>query len=223
MNPPNAMLNYAYAVLESESRLALAALGLDPGIGVLHNDLRSRDSLACDLMEPVRPQVDAFLLDWLSYGPLKREWFFEQRDGNCRLMASLAVKLSESAEIWRRAVAPFAEGIARSLWSTKTTGKTFVTLSTPLTHSRKREARGTVVQVPQKSKRVVENNCGHPWNQHQACLQVLPKMRSDHLARKHSQGSQARSPKYSQAGSSSTASRNTEATKRGIESLESRG
>jgi hypothetical protein len=29
VNPPNAMLNYLYAVLESESRLALAALGLD--------------------------------------------------------------------------------------------------------------------------------------------------------------------------------------------------
>jgi CRISPR-associated endonuclease Cas1 len=55
VNPPNAMLNYLYAILESEARLALAALGLDPGMGVLHNDLRSRDSLACDLMEPIRP------------------------------------------------------------------------------------------------------------------------------------------------------------------------
>src|SRR5207247_618999 len=45
-NPPNAILNYCYAVLESESRLALAALGLDPSIGVLHNDLAARDSLA---------------------------------------------------------------------------------------------------------------------------------------------------------------------------------
>jgi CRISPR/Cas system-associated endonuclease Cas1 len=64
------MLNYLYALLESEARLALAALGLDPGIGVLHNDTRTRDSLACDLMEPVRPQVDAYLLDWLSRAPL---------------------------------------------------------------------------------------------------------------------------------------------------------
>src|SRR5580704_6631548 len=106
VNPANAILNYLYAVLESESRLALATLGLDPGIGVLHSDLRSRDSLACDLMEPVRPQVDAFLLDWLKRSPLKREWFFEKADGNCRLMASLASELSQSAEIWRRAVAP---------------------------------------------------------------------------------------------------------------------
>lgn len=57
MNPANAILNYLYALLESESRLAGAALGLDPGIAVLHVDTPYRDSLACDLMEPVRPQV----------------------------------------------------------------------------------------------------------------------------------------------------------------------
>jgi len=91
-NPPNAMLNYLYALLESESRLAAAALGLDPGLGVLHVDTKNRDSLACDLMEAVRPQVDAWVLDWISREPLARECFFEQRDGNCRLMASFAAR-----------------------------------------------------------------------------------------------------------------------------------
>src|SRR5262249_48859990 len=85
VNPPNAMLNYMYALLESEARLAASAMGLDPGIGFLHVDTDARDSLACDLMEPARPQVDAFLLDWILKEPLKREWFFEQRDGSCRL------------------------------------------------------------------------------------------------------------------------------------------
>jgi CRISPR-associated endonuclease Cas1 len=46
VNPPNAILNYLYALLESESRLAAAALGLDPGLGVLHVDAPARDSLA---------------------------------------------------------------------------------------------------------------------------------------------------------------------------------
>src|ERR1039458_2262214 len=59
-NPPNAILNYLYSVLESEARLAAAALGLDPGLGVLHVDTPTPDSLACDLMEPVRSQVDAY-------------------------------------------------------------------------------------------------------------------------------------------------------------------
>jgi CRISPR-associated endonuclease Cas1 len=160
VTPPGAMLNYLYAVLESESRLALAALGLDPGIGVLHNDLRSRDSLACDLMEPIRPQCDAYLLDWLARAPLKREWFFEQRDGNCRLMASLAAKLSESVSTWRRAIAPFAEGIARALWSSTPKRRRLESLSTPLTQTRKREARNIAATEKPELVLNVPNICG---------------------------------------------------------------
>jgi hypothetical protein len=81
----------------------------------IHLDTPYRDSLACDLMEPVRPQVDAYFLDWISREPLKREWFFEHRDGNCRLMGSFAARLSETAPTWGRAVAPFAEWVAQTL------------------------------------------------------------------------------------------------------------
>jgi CRISPR-associated endonuclease Cas1 len=142
VNPPNAVLNYLYAVLESESRLAAAALGLDPGMGVLHVDTPARDSLACDLMETVRPEVDAFLLDWITREPLKREWFFEQRDGNCRLMAQLAVKLSETAPTWGRAVAPIAEWVAGTLWSRGRKPTCDFVLPTRLTQRHKREAKG---------------------------------------------------------------------------------
>jgi CRISPR-associated endonuclease Cas1 len=142
VNPPNSILNYVYSVLESESRLAAAALGLDPGIGVLHVDTPNRDSLACDLMEVVRPQVDCFLLDWITREPLKREWFLEQRDGNCRLMAQLAIKLSETAPIWARAVAPIAEWVAATLWSRGKKPVGVVSPPTRLTQRHKREAKG---------------------------------------------------------------------------------
>ena len=88
VNPANAMLNYLYALLEAESRLALSAMGLDPGLGVLHADTPARDSLACDLMEAARPLVDAYVFDWITSEPLRREWFFEIRSGNCRLWLS---------------------------------------------------------------------------------------------------------------------------------------
>jgi len=142
VNPPNAILNYLYAVLESECRLSVAALGLDPGLGVLHVDTPARDSLACDLMEVVRPQVDAFLLDWITRETLRREWFLEQRDGNCRLMAELAIKLSETAPTWGRAVAPLAEWVAGTLWSGSRKPSSGVSLPTRLTQSHKREAKG---------------------------------------------------------------------------------
>jgi CRISPR-associated endonuclease Cas1 len=142
VNPPNAILNYLYCLLESESRLAATALGLDPGFGMLHVDTKARDSLACDLMEPVRPQVDAFLLDWIMREPLKREWLFEQSDGNCRLMAPFAARLSETAPMWGRAVAPFAEWVARALWSGSARLAGEPAPPTRLTQRIKREAKG---------------------------------------------------------------------------------
>lgn len=158
-NPPNAMLNLLYALLESEARLAAAALGLDPGLGFLHVDTDARDSLACDIMEPVRPQVDAFLLDWISRGPLKREWFFEQRDGNCRLLGSFAVRLTETIPMWRRGVAPYAEFVARALWSTLRKSPSEQAPATRLTQRRKREAKGVSPLAPAKPARTRENLC----------------------------------------------------------------
>jgi CRISPR-associated endonuclease Cas1 len=117
VNPANAVLNYLYSVLESESRLAAASLGLDVGLGLLHVDAPARDSLGCDLMEPIRHQVDAFVLDWITRETLKREWFCEQRNGNCRLMSSLGLRLAETAPTWGRAVAPFAEWLPQALWA----------------------------------------------------------------------------------------------------------
>ncbi|PYT28871.1 MAG: CRISPR-associated endonuclease Cas1 [Acidobacteria bacterium] len=142
VNPANAILNYLYAILETEARLAAAALGLDPGLGVLHLDSRTRDSLACDLMEPVCPMVDAFLLDWLSKGPLKREWFFEERDGNCRLMGPFAQLIAETALNWRREVAPYAERAAHIFWASAKSKSAHLSPATRLTQSYRRMAKG---------------------------------------------------------------------------------
>ena len=152
-NPLNAMLNYLYAILESETRLAAAALGLDPGIGLMHVDSPARDSLACDLMEPVRPQVDAYVLEWISREPIRREWFFEQSDGNCRLIASFAGRLSETAPSWARAVAPIAERVARTLSSAIKKQIRSGLPPTRLTQDQRREARPTPAK-PSEEKTV---------------------------------------------------------------------
>lgn len=114
-NPINSALNYLYALLESETRLAVAALGLDPGLGVLHMDAPSRDSLAFDVMEPVGPMVDEYVVNWITRGTLRRDWFFEQRDGSCRLMGPIAIQLAQTSPTWASAVAPFAEMVSRTL------------------------------------------------------------------------------------------------------------
>ena len=65
-NPPNAILNYLYALLEAETTLACHAVGLDPLLGIFHTDQRYRASLALDAMEAVRPIVDAYVLALLT-------------------------------------------------------------------------------------------------------------------------------------------------------------
>jgi hypothetical protein len=92
-------------------------------------------------MEPVRPQVDAYLLDWITRQPLRREWFFEQRDGNCRLAGSFAVRLSDTAPIWSRAVAPIAEWVAQQLWATTRKRVPIDLPPTHLTQTHRREAK----------------------------------------------------------------------------------
>jgi ribosomal protein L37E len=153
------MLNYLYALLEAETRLAITALGLDPGLGFLHLDAPARDSLASDVMEPVRPEVDAFVLEWIMRTPLKRKWFFERPDGNCRLMAVLAAQLSETVPTWRLAVAPFAERVARILWQTTRKSKSNPAPPTRLTQRHKREAKGVPSLPVEKRSPQPQNIC----------------------------------------------------------------
>lgn len=56
-NPINALLNYLYAILETEVRLAVLTIGLDPSMGILHADQKSRDSFAFDEYSPI-PTTD---------------------------------------------------------------------------------------------------------------------------------------------------------------------
>ena len=149
VTPVHAILNYCFALLESESRLALSALGLDPGLGLgLHTDTPNRDSLALDVLEPVRPQLESWLLNWIAREPLRRADFFETANGNCRLMSHFCSKLSQTARVWGKLVAPWAEYVARTLWADTSQSKSARPLPTRLTQARRREAKGATTSFP---------------------------------------------------------------------------
>ena len=115
VNPANAVLNYLYAILEAEARIATLAVGLDPMLGLLHADHGARDSLALDLMEPVRPLVDAYVVDLLRSHTFTRAEVFETLDGQCRLMPPLSRMLTATAPRWARAMLPVAQHVAKQL------------------------------------------------------------------------------------------------------------
>jgi CRISPR-associated endonuclease Cas1 len=115
VTPANAILNYCYAILEAEARIACLAVGLDPMLGLLHTDRTARDALALDLMEPIRPAVDHFVLDLLAERELSRKDLFELADGQCRLLPPLTEELATIAPRWARLVLPVAQWVADRL------------------------------------------------------------------------------------------------------------
>ncbi len=114
-SPVHALLNYTYAILETEATIAAHALGFDPSLGIMHTDVRYRSSLASDLMEPARPMVDQLVLDLLEQRELRRGDVLETREGVCRIGLPLARELAGHSLALRAAVAPHAEHVARTL------------------------------------------------------------------------------------------------------------
>jgi CRISPR-associated endonuclease Cas1 len=84
------MINYAYAILESQVRMQVVAAGLDPRIGILHGRHRDKHGLVFDLMEPLRPIVDRKVLEFVQSRTFYPADFIMTNDGICRLNPELA-------------------------------------------------------------------------------------------------------------------------------------
>jgi len=116
-DPLNALLNYSYRLVEAEGRLAYLAIGLDPGLGVLHADVKGRDSLVLDVMEAVRPEADRFVLKLVEGRPLLKTDFAEDRRGVLRLLPPLSHRMAEAMPSYARALGPVVEHVATLLAS----------------------------------------------------------------------------------------------------------
>jgi hypothetical protein len=172
-NPVNALLNYLYAVLEGEAAIAARVVGLDPGLGVLHADQDGRDSLAADLMEPVRPKVDRFVLDLLADRYFAAADFYETRQGVCRVTPALGRDLAATSPVWARAVGRVAEDVARLL-----TDPARPAPPTPITGRRRAESRPQGARAGRASSGLAAvprrcSTCGAPTSgQRRACSEA---------------------------------------------------
>jgi len=114
-DPTNAILNYLYAILEAETTIACRAIGLDPGLGIVHLDAPARASLALDVMEAARPDVDRYVVDLLRTRVFAARDFMETAQGVCRVMPPLRDVLAGTVTTWAGHVAPHVEDVARRL------------------------------------------------------------------------------------------------------------
>jgi CRISPR-associated protein Cas1 len=89
-HPIQAMLNYAYGILESQVRMQVVAAGLDPKVGIFHGSYKNKDGLVYDLMEPLRTLVDRAILRFTQLHSFRPTDFIIRPDGCCRLNNELA-------------------------------------------------------------------------------------------------------------------------------------
>jgi CRISPR-associated protein Cas1 len=115
VTPANAVLNYLYGVLASELTIALAGVGLDPGLGVFHTDADRRASLTYDAMEAIRPRVDGWLAAWLADASFSKRDFYEESDGTIRITRPLTSHLAMTAAVWHSASQSVAGWLAQAL------------------------------------------------------------------------------------------------------------
>ncbi len=83
-DPVNAVLSLGYTLLHHEAVRACYGAGLDPIIGYYHALDFGRDSLAADLIEPLRPLADEWV--WMLFRERRlRGEHFTRDDGACLL------------------------------------------------------------------------------------------------------------------------------------------
>lgn len=84
-DPINALLSFSYTLIHHEAIRQAKCYGLDPDLGFYHRLAYSRQSLACDLMEPLRPRIETWLVELVCKGMLNKRHFTKTSAEGCFL------------------------------------------------------------------------------------------------------------------------------------------
>jgi CRISPR-associated protein Cas1 len=116
----NAVLSLTYTLLHAEAVIALYGAGLDPFIGFYHALDFGRESLACDVVEALRPEADRLVLRLFRSETLRFE-DFSQTDGGCLLgkagRSRYYAEWETAAETLRRSLTEAIADVAHAVGS----------------------------------------------------------------------------------------------------------
>lgn len=112
------MRGQMFTLLHQEAIRQCLRHGLDPWLGFYHCLAPGRMSLACDLMEPLRPLAEAWVVGLFSEGELDRR-HFSHKDGSC-LLGKAGRELyyglwHAQLPAWSRRLGRYAQLLARHL------------------------------------------------------------------------------------------------------------
>lgn len=104
-DPVNAALSLGYTLLHFDAVRACHVAGIDPLVGLYHQPAFGRESMACDLIEPLRPHLDLWAWDEFRSRTLREDHFALSASG-CQLQkagrARFYADYEQAARPWRR-------------------------------------------------------------------------------------------------------------------------
>lgn len=74
-DPFNATLNYAYGIIRKMIHRELVAQGVPPITGIIHSEERIKTPLVFDLMEPIRPFIDLYIVNLFTSKQIKNKHY----------------------------------------------------------------------------------------------------------------------------------------------------
>jgi CRISPR-associated protein Cas1 len=117
-DPVNVCLSLSYTMLHLQAVQSCITAGLDPLLGFYHRPAFGRESLASDLIEPLRPAIDLWVWELLRSRSL-REDHFTQDKGACLLGKAgrqiYYAAWEKQSKPWQRWLRSQTQQLARSL------------------------------------------------------------------------------------------------------------
>ena len=95
----NALLNYGYAILESQTRKAINSIGLDLAVGYLHETAAGKTPLVYDVQELGRWLIDLSVIQLLEEKRLTKSDFITTENYHIRLKPDTAKMLIEKIRL----------------------------------------------------------------------------------------------------------------------------
>ncbi len=117
-DPVNVCLSLSYTMAHLQAVQSCISTGLDPMLGFYHRPSFGRESMACDLIEPLRPAIDLWVWNLWRNRTLNQDHFSMDK-GACLLgKAGRAIYYAEwekNSTLWRRWLRLQCQGLARGL------------------------------------------------------------------------------------------------------------
>jgi CRISPR-associated protein Cas1 len=98
-DPVNVLLNYGYAILETQCRKALNSVGLEPTVGFLHEARQTKYPLVYDLQEPYRWLIDTAVISCLESDQFGKKDFYRMDNYVLRLRPKAVRKCIDALRI----------------------------------------------------------------------------------------------------------------------------